>query len=305
MISQDSLPKTVRSLEQILIDTARNKPDQFPAFFRRARSAYSSEATRACIRYVAEQNEQELDASGRQMVTWLCANADYLDIILDGKLTKFEAAQKLFVLLRHEDPQFIMKLFELTDKQETPAVNLLLRRALDILETLDNVSLFVRWLQRLGYRQDGRIRSKAVKLICDMGHRASLMQRNLNSEDSRVRANTVEALWGTTTKEAEAIYLGALNDESHRVVANAIVGLYPINKEFALETLKQLTEHASPMFRLAIAWALGKIGDRRGVELLQRLSQDHSPAVRKRAQTVLAKFSDQEAAMNTGAALLS
>jgi hypothetical protein len=284
----------VRSLAQILADTAKNKPDYFPVFFKRARSAYPSEIAHACIQYLGEQ---ELDASGRQMMLWLAASPDYLDIILDQRSTKFETAQKLFVPFRQEDPQFLMKLFELADRQETLVENLLLRRALDILEAFDNLSLFVRWLQRLTYRRDERIRSKAAKLICGMGLNTALVERHLGSEDSRVRANTVEALWGTMTKEAEAIYLEALNDGCHRVVANAIVGLYPIDKVLAMETLKQLTEHSSPMFRLAMVWVIGKIGDGEGVELLQRLSRDHSPAVSKKAQTALIKFQDQEIAI--------
>ena len=236
------------------------------------------------------------------MITWLSASPEYLEIILDQESTGFEVARKLFVLFRHEDPQFFMKLSELADRQETPTENLRLRRALDLLGAFDDLSLFARWLQRLTYRQDGRIRSKAAKLICGMGLREALIQRNLQSEDSRVRANTVEALWGTMTKEAETIYRGALNDPSHRVVANAIVGLYSINKEAALERLKQLAEHSSLMFRLAMIWAIGKIGDRSGIELLQRLSQDKSPVVRKKAQAALLKFQDGEAVSSVDAA---
>ncbi len=302
MISQDSQPKTIRSLEQILIDAAKNQPDQFPAFFKRARNAYPGETIRACLRYIAEQG---LDASGRQMMSWLSASPDYLDVVLDSKSTAFEVAQKLFALFRHEDPQFLTKLFALADRQETLTENLRLRRALDLLEPFENLSLFVRWLQRLTYRQDERIRSKAAKLIGGMSLSAALMQRNLQSEDSRVRANTVEALWGTTTKEAEMVYVSVLQDTAHRVVANAIVGLYPINKELALDTLQQLIEHSSPMFRLAMVWAITKIGDGRGIELLQRLSQDQAPAVRKKAQTALDSFQAREAAIVAGAELLS
>jgi HEAT repeat protein len=305
MISQGSPPKAVRSLEQILIDFARNKPDQFPDFFKRARRAYSREVTRACIRYLAEQDEHDSDASGRQMIIWLSAGSDYLDIILDHKFTQFEVAQKLFTLFRQKDPQFAMKLSEIIDRPETLAVNLLLRRALKILETIDNLPSFVRWLQRLTYRQDERIRSKAVKLICGIGLSANFMQRSLGSEDGRVRANTVEAFWGRTAQEAEAIFLGALHDEHHRVVANAIVGLYPINKDLALERLNHMTEHASPMFRLAAAWTIEKIGDGKIVEWLQRLIQDDSPAVRRRAETTLAKLQAQEAAVSEGAVLSS
>ena len=61
--------------------------------------------------------------------------------------------------------------------------------------------------------------------------------------------------------------------------------------------LAQFTKYPSPMFRLAMVWAIGKINDPGGVELLQQLKEDNSLLIRKKAQIALAAYEDGKPAM--------
>jgi HEAT repeat protein len=175
----------------------------------------------------------------------------------------------------------------------------LLRRALNLLGDFDNLAFCVRWLQKLTRFKDEHIRSKAVKWLCALRPDMASVQRHLKSEDGRVRANAIEALWDITTEEAELVFLGALGDSHHRAVANAIVGLHPINRDLAVETLTKFTGHPSPMFRLAMVWAIAHIGDGRCLDLLRQLAQDHSSEVKDRAQKALANFQEKQFASAT------
>jgi HEAT repeat protein len=74
------------------------------------------------------------------------------------------------------------------------------------------------------------------------------------------------------------------------VVANALVGLYYRKDPQALKMMINLTEHSSPMFRVAMVWALGAVADRRAVPTLQKLLDDPSERVSEKAQRVLGTF---------------
>lgn len=294
VISQDPPSIKIRSIDVVLIDMARDQPNRFLPFFTRARIAYPAEVASACIRYLAEYG---LDASGQQMLTWLCDSPDYLYLVLHPQAVSLEAAKKVFMLFRQNDPQFFTNLLGLADRRLVLTQDLLLRRALDLLDDLDNSSFFVRWLQRLTHHKDERVRSKAVKWVCSIEPSKDLVQHYLQTEDDRVRANAVEALWGNMTEEVEAIFIKALNDKHHRTVANGIVGLYPINQDLALEMLIEFVNHSSPMFRLAMVWAISKTNVPGSVELLCQLSQDESMLVRTKARTTLANYENGKSAL--------
>jgi HEAT repeat protein len=112
----------------------------------------------------------------------------------------------------------------------------------------------------------------------------------MRSEDSRVRANAIEAVWFHQTPESAAIFRNALSDPCHRVVVNALVGLYYQNDETALETLISLTRHPAESFRAAAVWAFGHIYDDRAIKPLMSLVDDDSEVIREKAARVLAKL---------------
>jgi HEAT repeat protein len=107
------------------------------------------------------------------------------------------------------------------------------------------------------------------------------IRRLAEDNDERVRANTVEALWGRKGAEIESVLLTALNDAHHRVAANAAFGLYLTDPERYLPTVGMFVNHALPGFRCAAAWIIGKIGNPEHMSMLKPLLLDKNDKVRR------------------------
>ncbi len=108
-------------------------------------------------------------------------------------------------------------------------------RALALLDGLKDYSVLFPWLRGLTACADERIRSQAVKAFCKLRSNTAVILRQLKAEDGRVRANAIEALWMIQTPEAADIFREALGDRHHRVVVNALIGLYRQNDPSAFE----------------------------------------------------------------------
>lgn len=141
----------------------------------------------------------------------------------------------------------------------------------------------LRLLRRLLASANGRIRSKAAIMISKYTDSQQSMAELLTDEDSRVRANAIEALWKADSAVSVPIYRVAALDPSSRVAANALVGLYLAGHIQALSSLHAMARQESPRIRASAAWAMGRTGDRRFVPCLKSLINDSDPLVRSNA----------------------
>ena len=117
-----------------------------------------------------------------------------------------------------------------------------------------------------------------------------MVKRQLGSENGRVRANAVEALWHLPGEEARHIFELAVNDPHHRVVINALLGLYYQNPT-ALERLHKLAFHKSPYFVAATVWALDRLRDRNSIPVLEQLSESCPDlTIREKTKQILAEM---------------
>lgn len=262
-------------------------PEKFLTFFHRVRRLNPENAMRACILYL---NERGLDEHSHQMISWLNANEYYFASLLDPKLLSLESAKRVSGYFRKTDPHFFARLSRFAFDEEGQRSPALKTRAIAILDELSQNDPIIPWLRQLTEHPDERVRSKAVKALCRLRPSKSTIELHLQSGDPRVRANAIEALWHVSDSDTMPFFETALNDSNHRVVTNAVIGLYYRKDPRAFDMLIQLTEHSSEMFRLAAVWALGTVGDQRAIPALQRLLGDPADAVRQRAQRVLATF---------------
>jgi hypothetical protein len=256
---------------------AESEADKFSKFFLKIRKMFPTEVTEACLRYLAQKG---LDDAGRSMAFWL---------VLDGKCfrTLFEASDlqsdvvfKATAALRKADPQFPTK-FVREAEQLTVPVKIL--RALYLAPAIGDYSALLPWMKKLTLHSDEHVRSRAVKLVCEIRPSKSQIDRQMMDENARVRANAIEALWNVNTPEAIEIFKTATTDGNHRVVINALIGLHLQGSAAAFGQMVDLCQSPQIPFRMAIAWCLGFIRDERGIASLQTLSKDASPIVRKRA----------------------
>jgi len=289
-----SPPAPSEKLEDVLVNLAKTDASRFRMLCRRMRETSPEQLDRACEQVarvcLREMAAQDGNSAGHPMLSWLIADGRYLGILLDSDFLSPEEAQHVAVVLRDADPGFFLNFERLSVEANAERDLRRLERALRLFNDLGNCSVLLPWLRTLTNHPDERIRSKAVKSFCEIRPNPALVERQLKASDPRVRANAIEALWGVQSLEAAAIFREALSDPSHRVVVNALVGLYAHNKEEALEKLLSLCKHAGPMFRAAAAWGLGRITDKRAIPALEALKEDPSAIVRARVARVLASL---------------
>jgi HEAT repeat protein len=277
------------SVQDALFSAAVVDTENFAVFFRKIRKMYPSEVTQACLCYLAQKG---LDGPGQKMALWLAVETKYLKVLFDSSALPSEVVSKASAALLKADPQFLAKfLKEVEPLTLTPH----LLRALSMAPVTADSALLP-WLKKLAQHIDDRVRSRAVKLLCEIRPNKAQVERQMLDENPRVRANAIEALWHTKTAEAKDLFKAALADSNHRVVGNALVGLYLQGSPDAFVKMGELCERPEVAVRRAMAWCLGFIQDQRAVPLLQTLSKDPSPVVRNRALRSLAALQPAETA---------
>ena len=272
------------SVEELLYQMAALPTEQFTIPFRRLCRLFRRETAQACVRFLAAHGAQ---GAGEPMRTWLCRSSCYVEALLHPDVLSLDAAKRLLGMFRDRDPHFYGNFYRAAQSLETPCRAKALRRALALLQGFEDYDVMIPWLRSLTQHPDEQVRSKAVKLLCRARPNRSLLEQQLEREDSRVRANALEAVWGVKIREAEQFFLEALGDTSHRVVANALVGLYQLGNATAFERMVAFTKHPSPKFRSAMIWAFTQLRDPRAVPVLQDLQKEESPLIRAKATRAL------------------
>ncbi len=276
------------SLEDHLLWLASNNLARFLPFFKRIRDSHVSEATRACVRHLAEHG---LDAPGRSMRIWLLANSSYLDLLLDPGFVGEKEAVQVASIMRDASCHFSRDLQLHITRCESECDRDRFDRAIRLADAFIDFATLIPWLRNLTQHSDQLIRSKAAKVLCTMRPNPRMIERQMKSTDPRVRANAVEALWSSRDSEAIELLKTALNDDSHRVVVNALVGLHNLKVSGAYEKLLALTQDSSEAMCCAAVWGLGFIGDSRAIPTLTNLLQSSSSLVSQKARSILDKLS--------------
>jgi HEAT repeat protein len=255
---------------------------KFEIFFRRMRQAFPAEVTEACLCYIAAHG---LDTAAHQMTQWLTGRSRYLEVLFDPTLLSAEAATKAAGVLKEVDEYFFAKFFRVASEVDTPQKAL---RVLSLLPVLGDSPVLLPLLRSLGRYSDEGVRSKAVELLCELRSNKIPIERQMASDEPRVRARALEFLWYVRNKETSGIFRKALSDSHHRVIANALVGLHLQHDSSAFPKMVELAAHTDPLMRSAMAWSFGYILDKRAVPMLEVLSKDSSTMVRTRALRSLA-----------------
>jgi hypothetical protein len=287
MISEEPAPQ--ESIEPLLMNLVNSDPQKFMFFFKLLRNRFPSEATRACASIMGLN---ETTPPAQHILVW--SNFEkYFDLLLDPDFLSFDQAKRAALVLRENDPRFFAKFTSYADRVKIRNTARLLR-ALDLLEAAGDYSVLFSWLRNLNNHESENVRSKAVKLMCKVSPSRSVVERQLKSEDSRVRANAIEALWFSQDPDRTEVFRNALLDKAHRVVVNAIIGLYYQEEENAMARLVKLSEHSSEAFRAAAIWGFAFLMDVRAIPALELLQTDESEAIRDKAGKALAGLLEKQ-----------
>jgi HEAT repeat protein len=267
---------------------ASGDPQNHVQVFGATRGMFPYEVTAACLYYLAHEG---LNPAGESMAFWLSLNTRYLKVLFNPSALPIEVAENALAALRKSDAQIIPRFLEAAEQISNSGQILHVMRLVPI---LGDYAPLLPWLRTLSQQADERVKSCAIKLLCEVRPHKVLIGRQMHDANPRVRANVVEALWNWDDGAAAEVFEAATADVHHRVVANALVGLYLNGDPTALRRMIKLCQSPDAGFRAAMAWSLGAIGDKRGAPVLQCLSKDRSGMVRKRALRSLLALEPEE-----------
>ena len=236
--------------------------------------------------------ESDIEPSLRRWVyTQLIERAECLrQLIEPGHFTR----QQLVDISRHLmtiDNFFDVKLAAMLPKPHSDQTHLepaCLLRILDVLDEISPGSRLILSLNHLTHHPDHHVASKAALVVGRRLQNKQWVTRQMASEDPRVRANVLEALWDVRTDAAREAFRGGLKDENNRVVGNALVGLHRMKEPGISGQVQLMLQDSRAPFRWTAAWAMGEIGDQELIPFLEAAIQDKEPKVGKAAQRALA-----------------
>ena len=214
----------------------------------------------------------------------------YLDLLNPELLTPSESICAGERLVR-VDTRFVAGLIRAAD--ESPDVGFVMR-ALELIERLDQSGAAAQWIRRQTGHSDVNIRSKAVKILAKLHANLSVIEKQLDSADARVRANALEGMWGGNSARHRQLLDRAARDPDHRVATNGLYGLYLAHAPGITERMARVAQSPSPQERAAVAWAMGRTGDSKFADELNRLAADPEACVRDSAVRALAGLREAE-----------
>jgi len=210
----------------------------------------------------------------------LLTELGYVEVLTDPDQMRGEAALGAALVMARVDAEFYRKLMEMRGSRDPRRV----LRILQFIERDEQAMALIPWLRDLVDGGNARLESKAAMILCRLTKNTMVLEKFLRSSDPRVRANAVEGLWGVgNASRTRDVLRRAANDGHHRVAANALVELYRKGDRFAREKIEELARRPEVLFRVAITWAIGEIGDPYLLPIVLELEQDATLRVRLRA----------------------
>jgi HEAT repeat protein len=155
--------------------------------------------------------------------------------------------------------------------------------ALELVDAISDCSRLGSYLIQFLNHPNDKVRSKAALMLGRSNWNLARLQGLLESDDSRLRANAVESLWGHRHPDVRKILWSATQDPSSRVVINALLGLCQAGDREAYARLAELANASDPVLRSGTAWAMGETGSPEFGEALEKLAQDEDAKVRAMA----------------------
>ncbi len=191
------------------------------------------------------------------------------------------------------EPTLSLKLLQLifADERQQGGVDIArTRRILEIVGALPPHTGILPLLMKLLRSPDERLHSKATALFCRASKSADWARKKLDEPDPRVRANAVEGLWEMDSRSVISVLQQAALDSDHRVVANALIGMYPLNRDQAGKSMRDMAAHPRALFRAAGAFAMGQTLNPEFSPPLEAMVKDADAKVRSHALRALMRI---------------
>jgi HEAT repeat protein len=160
-------------------------------------------------------------------------------------------------------------------------------RGLEVLGGMLDETRLVPFMRPFLRSKDSQIASKSVLILGRQSRSLGWMTSIHAESDDRIRANLVESLWARREPEVEQVLQGALRDPHHRVVANAVYGLYLMDSNAWVAGLDRLLHSHDPIARRSGIWVIKSTAGTEAVARLKPMIRDSDPSVRRAAFAAL------------------
>ena len=225
----------------------------------------------------------------REIYTTLVDYPEFLLQVVRPDVQRGKAIEICHELMR-VDGLFDVRLAHLLPRRYEGECNLdtaTVTRVLDILHEISAGPRLILLLNHLTHSANQQIASKATMLIAQRMQNNQAVENYLASDDPRVRASTVEALWGIKTPFARRTMKACLQDPNNRVAGNALFGLFLLDDQSVNGLVERMLRDERPMFRATAAWIMGQIGKPEFRDSLQQALKDRELSVRQAARRAL------------------
>lgn len=230
----------------------------------------------------------------RHVIGLLSGRAMLAPMLRDLSRTDRGAAAVVAQLAQRMDPRFDRSMARPVSETKSPV-----EQAgpdpeflLGLLDALSGALALMPMLEPLRQSNDPKVRARMALLLGRITRAQNWCEALETDEDPRVRANVMESHWSAGGQTVPECYTHGLEDSHHRVVANALVGLYLQGDTSAVSGMVNMAQHHDGVFRAAAAWAMGRTGDTRFLQILRlmRRGEDQDSLVARGAPQAISRI---------------
>lgn len=180
------------------------------------------------------------------------------------------------------DPSLDLKLARRFSRGDRPMSDAVAQRTLNLLAEVAHNARVLPLIIRLLSHPNPRLRSKAALIIGRAHIAPHTAERLLSEQDPRVRANAIEALWGSDTRKIRRALREAVADGNNRVAGNALLGLFRLGDTATIPRILAMAASAESESRATAAWVMERTGNPRFLPVLARMVGERHPRARTR-----------------------
>lgn len=205
--------------------------------------------------------ETQAQKQRREVIRQLSRGKSLEPLVADPTRFDLRQACRVAKIALEEDPEFDKKLKDLVKSGAASETDQIIR-VLAVLESICSPSRLLAHILDLK-QMEGRVKSKLTLMVGRLTRDPQWLRQQLEDESPRVRANAIEGLWDVRAEGLEKLLRAALKDPHHRVAANAALALHKLGDVCAIRSTYAMLRHPDPMFRRAALWAVGQTRDPR------------------------------------------
>lgn len=229
---------------------------------------------------------------GARLLIWLLEKEHkLLDMLLNPQLSSIEDAIKVAKLVKTIVDQLDVLLARALKEAPEELKLRILRLLAEVADSNRTLPLLTKTLREAS----PGLRSKAALIFSRYCHNTLFIENALKDPDPQVRASAMQGLSESEYQPDLSIVAAAFTDSDPSVRVQAALVCHRMGEaDQVFKMLRAMSGHEDPGFRAQAAWALGEIGGRPCVFLLEKLRNDPAPGVRSEAEEALSKLSESQ-----------